>query len=79
MTAKAHRVNFSVLPRFPGEDVEQMLKRFKRKTKHSGLIVELRKREYFVRPGELKRQKMRRKKTSTGEVLTDTTRAKADS
>ena len=59
----------SVEKRFADEDIDTMLKRFKRKLKHNGRIVEMRKKEYYVRPGELKRQKMRRKKTSDGAEL----------
>ena len=69
MGSKSHRFNVSVLQRFKDEDIEMMLRRFKRKMKRSGLILEMRKKEFFVRPGELRRQKKRRRKTSDGETI----------
>lgn len=56
----------SVVPRYLDEPLEHMLKRLKRKLKHDGRILEMRRKEYFIRPGELRRQKRRRKKFSDG-------------
>ena len=41
----------------PGEDVESMLRRFKRKMDSSGILAECRKREYFEKPSVAKRKK----------------------
>ena len=39
------------------EHIDSALKRLKRKVLRSGLVNEVRGREYFVRPGEKRRQK----------------------
>ena len=59
----------SVTKRFSEESIDSMLKRLKRKLKNDGRILEMRKKEYFIKPSELKRMKKRRKKTSDGETL----------
>ena len=41
----------------PGEDAEQLIRRFKRMIENSGLLGELKKREHYVAPAEQKRQK----------------------
>ena len=41
----------------PGESIDSMLRKFKRKIKNEGILQELRKREYFEKPSdERKRQ-----------------------
>ena len=49
-----------------GEKVESLYKRFKRKIKRENLILEIKKRDFFVKPSEIRRQKKRRKKYSDG-------------
>ena len=39
-------------------NVEEALKRLKRKVKNSGMLQELRKKEYFVKPSVIKREKI---------------------
>lgn len=58
-----------VRKRFEDESIESMLKRLKRSMKSADRFNELKKREFYVRPGELKRQKKRRRKSVTGENL----------
>lgn len=41
----------------PGESTDELLKRFKRKSEHSGVLKEYRKREYYKSKGEKKREK----------------------
>jgi small subunit ribosomal protein S21 len=38
-----------------GEDINSLLKRFKRKVENSGHLIELRERKYFVKPSMVKR------------------------
>lgn len=64
----------SVYPR-EGEDIDSVLKRFKRKLKDDGMIIELRRREYFMKPSEIKKMKRRRKKTIDGEKLNETAKS----
>ena len=45
-----------VTPR-KGEPIDAAIKRLKRKVLRDGLLKEVRGREYFVRPGEKRRQK----------------------
>ena len=39
-------------------NVEEALRRLKRKVKNSGMLQELRKKEYFVKPSVIKREKI---------------------
>ena len=39
-------------------NVDEALKRLKRKVKNSGMLQELRKKEYFVKPSVIKREKI---------------------
>jgi small subunit ribosomal protein S21 len=39
-----------------GEDINSLLKRFKRKTESSGHLIELRERKYFIKPSAVKRK-----------------------
>ena len=43
--------------RRPGENLESLLKKFKRKVKTDGKIQELRKREFFEPPSEEKKRR----------------------
>ena len=38
-------------------NVEMALKKLKRKVKNSGMMIELKKREYYEKPSKLKREK----------------------
>lgn len=40
-----------------GESLEQALRRFNREVQKSGVLQELRDREFYTKPSELKRQK----------------------
>lgn len=41
----------------PGESIDSVLRKFKRKLKNEGTLQELRKREYFEKPSEQKKRK----------------------
>ena len=41
----------------PNESIDQALKRFKRKAQNDGIMLEIRKREYYVKPGIKRRLK----------------------
>ena len=56
----------TVTPRYQGEDIENMLRRLKRKVKQDNRLLDIKKHEYFIRPGELRRQKRRRSRYSDG-------------
>ena len=53
---------------FEGESMESALRRFKRQVQQEGIIKEVKKHSYYVKPGEKKRlksklaQKLKRKK-----------------
>ena len=53
---------------FEGESIESALRRFKRQVQQEGIIKEVKKHSYYVKPGEKKRlksklaQKLKRKK-----------------
>tara|TARA_B100000424_G_C22627378_1_gene348075 strand:+ start:41 stop:295 length:255 start_codon:yes stop_codon:yes gene_type:complete len=38
-------------------NIEGALKKFKRKVKDSGLFLDLRKKQYYIKPSEIKREK----------------------
>ena len=42
-----------------GEPVEKALRKFRRKVEQAGIRKEIRKREYYLKPGDLKRKKDR--------------------
>lgn len=49
-----------IVPIKEGENIERALKRFKRKFEKTGVVKELRRRQYFDKPSVIKRdQKMR--------------------
>lgn len=57
----------SVIPRDnSSQSLERALRELKRKLKKDDFYKELRRREYFVSPSELKKLKKRRKKTIDG-------------
>ena len=43
--------------RKPGESLDALLRRFKKRVKNDGTLVELRKREYFEKPSEERKRK----------------------
>ncbi|MBQ7192027.1 MAG: 30S ribosomal protein S21 [Paludibacteraceae bacterium] len=47
-----------VVPVKEGENIERAIKKFKRKFDKTGVIKELRSRQQFNKPSELKRKKM---------------------
>ncbi len=47
-----------VVPVKEGENIEKALKKFKRKFEKTGIVKELRRRQQFEKPSELKREKM---------------------
>ena len=59
----------SVVKMHENDSIEDMLKRFKRKIKYSGIMQELRKREYFISKSEERRLKKRRRKTIDGKNI----------
>ena len=51
------------------DDLEKALRLLKRKLKREGFFLELRKREYFRKPSEIKKSKKRRRKAIDGTEL----------
>ena len=49
-----------VVPVKEGENIERALKKFKRKFEKTGVVKELRRRQQFNKPSEVKRLKMER-------------------
>ena len=49
-----------VVPVKEGENIERSLKKFKRKFEKTGVIKELRRRQQFDAPSQLRRKKMER-------------------
>ena len=62
---------------FEGESIESALRRFKRQVQQEGIIKEVKKHSYFLKPGERKRlksklaQKLKRKKVQRQPADTD--------
>ena len=62
-----NRRSVSVIPRDnSSQSLERALRELKRKLKKDDFYKEIRRREYFVSPSELKKLKKRRKKTIDG-------------
>ena len=62
-----NRRSVSVIPRDnSAQSLERALRELKRKLKKDDFYKEMRRREYFVSPSELKKLKKRRKKTIDG-------------
>lgn len=55
----------------PNEDVESLLRRFKKKLKRDNRFLEIRKHDHFVSASEKKREKKRRRKLSDGRDIRD--------
>ena len=67
-----NRRSVSVIPRDnSSQSLERALRELKRKLKKDDFYKEMRRREYFVSPSELKKLKKRRKKTIDGGDLRD--------
>ena len=47
-----------IMPVKEGENIERALKKFKRKYERTGVLKELRARQYFTKPSWAKREKM---------------------
>ena len=44
---------------FGGESLESVLRKFKRKIKNEGTLKELKQREYFEKPSEVKKRRLK--------------------
>ncbi len=49
----------------PGESIDSVLRKFKRKIKDEGIMMELRKREFYEKPSDLKKRKAKAAKRRT--------------
>lgn len=49
----------------PGESLDSILKKFKRKVKEEGTLQELRRREYFEKPSDEKKRQQKAAKRRT--------------
>ena len=49
-----------IMPVKEGENIERALKKFKRKYERTGVLKELRRRQYFTKPSIAKREAMQR-------------------
>ena len=49
-----------IMPVKEGENIERALKKFKRKYERTGVLKELRRRQYFTKPSVAKREAMQR-------------------
>lgn len=49
----------------PGESIDSLLRRFKRKVKQDGTIQNLKDREFFEKPSEKKKKELRNAKRKT--------------
>ena len=68
ITKRRHKRCVSVEVRGP-DQLEYALKLLKRKLKKENLYVELRRKEFYQKPSEIKKAKQRRRKTSDGDDL----------
>ena len=68
VTKRRHKRCVSVEVRSP-DQLEYALKLLKRKLKKENLYVELRRKEFYQKPSEIKKAKQRRRKTSDGDDL----------
>jgi small subunit ribosomal protein S21 len=60
-------VNISVKP-LKRDTSEKLIRRFRRKVKKSGILDEVRKRQYYKKPSELRREKIIRRKRETAKL-----------
>ena len=68
VTKRRHKRCVSVEVRGP-DQLEYALKLLKRELKKENLYVELRRKEFYQKPSEIKRAKQRRRKTMDGSDL----------
>src|SRR6266568_2649793 len=80
LTARSQTSRGHILPEiriFDGESIESALRRFKRQVQQEGIIKEVKRRSFFLKPGEKKRlksklaQKLKRKKVRRQPAETD--------
>ena len=59
--------------RRPGESIDSVLRKFKRKMKNEGTIRELKKREYYEKPSDSKKRKAKaaKKRTQNQQIEND--------
>ena len=57
-----------IMPVKEGENIEKALKKFKRKYERTGVLKELRRRQYFTKPSVAKRIAMQRSEEHTSEL-----------
>jgi len=55
---KKRRIVMIIMPVKEGENIERALKKFKRKYERTGVLKELRRRQYFTKPSVAKREAM---------------------
>tara|TARA_Y100000310_G_scaffold20097_1_gene19615 strand:- start:139 stop:348 length:210 start_codon:yes stop_codon:yes gene_type:complete len=60
-------VNISVKP-LKRDTSEKLIRRFRRKVKKSGILDEVRKRQYYKKPSELRREKIIRRKRESAKL-----------
>lgn len=56
--SKQKQNNMIIMPVKEGENIERALKKFKRKYERTGVLKELRRRQYFTKPSVAKREAM---------------------
>lgn len=49
----------------PGESIDSVLRKFKRKIKDEGIMIELRKREFYEKPSDKRKRKAKAAKRRT--------------
>jgi small subunit ribosomal protein S21 len=60
-------VNITVKP-LKRDTPEKLIRRFRRKVKKAGILDEVKKRQYYKKPSELKREKIIRRKRETAKL-----------
>ena len=58
--SKQKQNNMIIMPVKEGENIEKALKKFKRKYERTGVLKELRRRQYFTKPSVAKRKARQR-------------------
>ena len=58
--SKQKQNNMIIMPVKEGENIEKALKKFKRKYERTGVLKELRRRQYFTKPSVAKREARQR-------------------
>lgn len=54
---KVEKDNMAVVYRKKDEDVESLIKRFKKKVMNEGIMTELKRREYYLSPSQKRKEK----------------------